>query len=63
MNKYLAKGFYIIEQESKQLIMLPNDAKLRIYMIDQLETYFVMAKNEAILSVSNTIKTLHIQKI
>ena len=40
--------------------MLPNDAKLRIYVIDQLETDYVMAKNTAISSVTNTIK-LHIQ--
>ena len=42
--------------------MLPNDAKLRIYVIDQLETDYVMAKNTAIYSVANTIKKLHIQK-
>ena len=42
--------------------MLPNDLKLKIYVIDQLETYFVMAKNTEIYSVENTIKKLNIQK-
>ena len=42
--------------------MLPNDVKLRLYVIDQLETYFVMAKNIEISSIANTIKQLHIQK-
>ena len=36
--------------------------KLRLYVIDQLETYFVMAKNIEISSIANTIKQLHIQK-
>ena len=35
--------------------------KLIIHAIDQLEKYFVMAKNTAISSVANTIKKLHIQ--
>ena len=61
VNNYLAKGLFIIEKESKQLSILPNDAKLKIYVIDQLEIYFVMAKNIAISSVENT-KILHIQK-
>ena len=61
VNKYLAKGFFIIEKYSKQLIILPNDVKLIIHAIDQLETYFVMAKNTAIYSVANTIKKLHIK--
>ena len=42
--------------------MLPNDVKLRINVIDQLDTYFLMAKNKAIYSVVNNIKKLHIQK-
>ena len=42
--------------------MLPNDVKLRINVIYQLDTYFVMAKNKAIYSVANTIKQLHINK-
>ena len=35
--------------------------KLRISAIEQLETYFVMAKSTAISSVENTINKLHIQ--
>ena len=35
--------------------------KLRIHANDQLETYFAMAKNTAVLSVANSIKKFHIQ--
>ena len=63
MNNYLAKVFYIIEKDSKQLSMLPNNAKLRIYVFDQPETDFFMVKNTAIYSVANTINKLHIHKI
>ena len=45
MNKYLAKGFFIIEKYSKQLNSLPNDVKLLIHVSDQLEIDFIMAKN------------------
>ena len=62
INNYLAKGFYIIKKVSKQLSLLPNDVKVIINLIDQMETYFVMAKNKAIYFVENTIKKLHIQK-
>ena len=62
ISNYLEKGFYIIEKDSRQLSLLPNGVKLRISMIDQMDTYFVMAK-KAISSVANTIKTLYIQKI
>ena len=51
----------MIEKDSKQLSMLPNDMKLMIHVIYQLETYFVIAKNTAISSVANTIKNLHFQ--
>ena len=43
VNNYLAKVFYIIEKYSNKLSMLPNNVKLGIYVIGQLETYFVMA--------------------
>ena len=36
--------------------------KLRINLINQLDTDYVMIKNKAILFVANTIKQLHIQK-
>ena len=42
--------------------MLPNDVKLRINLINQMDTDFIMKKNKAISSVANTIKKLHIQK-
>ena len=54
MNIYLEKVFYIIEKDSKQKCMLPNDLKLRINVIDQLK--------QSNFSVANTIKKLHIQK-
>ena len=41
---YLVKGFYIIERESKQTFMLPNDVKLIINVIDQLDTDFFHGK-------------------
>ena len=61
MNKYIAKGLFIIENNSKQLNILPNDVKLITHAIDKLEIDFVMKKNTAISSVENTIKKLHIQ--
>ena len=42
--------------------MLPNNVKLRIYVIDQLEADFFMAKNTAISSVANTIKISYSEK-
>ena len=42
--------------------MLPNDVKLGIYVIDQLETNVFMAKNTAIFSVENTIKITYSDK-
>ena len=62
INDYLSKGFSIIEHNTKQLSLLTNAVKLRINMIDQLDTDYVMVKNKAISSVANTIKQLHIQK-
>ena len=44
MNNYLSKRFYIIEKNSNQLSMLPNYFKLRINLIDQMNTDFFMAK-------------------
>ena len=41
--------------------MLPNYVKLRINLIDKMDTDFFMAKNKSISSVANTIKKLHIQ--
>ena len=56
INNYLEKYFYNIEKGSKQLSLLPNDVKLRINMIIQMDTDFFIAKNKAIYAVSNTIK-------
>ena len=60
VNNYSEKRLFFIENNSKQLSILPNDAKLRIHAIEQVETYFCMAKNKAISSVENTIKKLPI---
>ena len=46
VNNYLEKGFFIIANNSKQLIILPNDAKLIICATNQLETYFVVKKTQ-----------------
>ena len=62
IKNYLAKGFYIIEKDSNQLSTLPNDVKLIINLIDQMDADFFMAKNKAISSLSNKINKLHIQK-
>ena len=59
---YLSKGFFIIEQGSKQLNLTPNDVRLRINLVDQLKTDYVMVKNEALSAIVNTIKQLHIHK-
>ena len=58
VNKYLAKGLFIISNNSEQLRSLPNDVKLRICTIDQLETAFVMAKNTAIFLSSKHNKEI-----
>ena len=62
VNNYLAKGFCMIENYSKQNSMLPNDVKLIIHLIDKMDTDFVMTKNKAISSVAITIKKFHIQE-
>ena len=45
VDNYLEKGLFIIANNSNQLSSLPNDVKLIIHVIDQLETDFVMEKN------------------
>ena len=45
-NNYLAKGLFIIENNSKQLSSFLNYAKLRIHAIEQIETDFVMKKTQ-----------------
>ena len=46
VNNYLSKGLYIIEKDSKQLSMLPNNMKLKINLIDQMDTYFSWQKTK-----------------
>ena len=62
INNCLSKVFYIIEHNTNQLSFIPNDARFRINLINQLDTYYVMVKNKSISSVANTIKQLHVQK-
>ena len=54
INIYFAKVFYIIEKDSRQLIILPNDVRLRINLIYQMDTDFFMEK-KAISFIANTI--------
>ena len=62
INNYLSKWFYIIENITRQLSLLPNDSILRINLNNQLGTDYVMTKNKAISDVANTTRQLHIQK-
>ena len=62
IDKYLSKGFFIIYRGSKKLNLIPNDVILRINLVDQLKAYYVTVKNEALSSISNTIKPLNIHK-
>ena len=62
INNYLSKVFSIIEQNTNQLILLPNDAKSRINLTDQLDTDYVMVKNKEIYAAANTSKQWHIKK-
>ena len=57
INNYVAKGFYIIEKDSRQLIILPNNVTLIINLIDQMDTKTFIAKK------SNFIRSKHHQKI
>ena len=63
INTYLSKGFSNIEQNTKQLSLIPNEVKMRTNLVDQLKSDYFMVKNEAISAKSKTITELHIQKI
>ena len=63
INNYLSKGFFIIEQGSKQLNLIPNYVISRINLVDQLKTDYVMVKNEALSSVANIINNCIFIKI
>ena len=60
VNYYLADQIAIIKHNYKQLSSVFNDVKLRLHVIDQQKTYFVMYCTTAISSVANTINKLHI---
>ena len=49
VNNYLAKGYFIIEKDSKHLKILPNDVKLIFHVINQLDKYFIMEKTQQFL--------------
>ena len=64
VNNHLAKGFYIIEKEPKQLSMLTNDVKFIIHVIYQLDTDFFMKKKPQQLPPYQTpSKISHSEKI
>ena len=44
IKNYLEKVFYIIENDSNKLSLLPNDVKLRINMINQMDADFFVKK-------------------
>ena len=50
VTNYLPKLFYIIEKYSKQKIMLPNDVKLIINVIYELDTDFSWQKTNKFTS-------------
>ena len=62
INIHLSKLIFIIEHGFKQLNLIPNDVRLRINLVDQPKTDYVMVKNEALSAVANTIKQLHNNK-
>ena len=62
IKNYLSKGFCIVDWGSNQLNLIPNDVILRIILVDQLKTDYVMVKNDALSAISNTIKPFHIHK-
>ena len=53
VNNYLAKGFFIIEKESKQLSILLNDVKLSIHIIYQLKKDFYGKNHSNLLCSKN----------
>ena len=62
INNYLSKGLFIIEQSPKQLNFISNDVILKINLVNQLKTHYVMVKNESLSEKSNTNKQLHNHK-
>ena len=61
VNNYPEKYFFMMENNSKMLSILPNDVRLRIHTIAQIEKDLVVAKNTAIYSLENTRNKFHIQ--
>ena len=46
VSNYLIKGLSVIEDNTNQLSLIPNNVKLITYLIDQLKTDYVMVKSE-----------------
>ena len=61
VNCYLSKCFVIIEHNSKQLSIVPDDVKIRIHAIYKQKTDYVMACITAISSVASTKNKLYVQ--
>ena len=62
INNYLSKEFFITDWGSKQLNLISNDVILRMNLVDQLKTDYVVVKKEALSAIENIIKPLHILK-
>ena len=62
INNYLLKVFFIIDQGSKNLNLIPNDVILRLNLVDQLKAGYFMVKNEALSAIENKIKQLCIHR-
>ena len=62
VKNYLAKGLKIIEKDSEQNILPPNDMKFIIDLIYQMDIDFLMAKKQSNLLCSKPHQKLHIKK-
>ena len=58
INNYLPKGLSIIEKNKNQLSLIPNDVKLIVNLIDQLEIYYFMVKKRSNLRRSKHHQTI-----
>ena len=60
LNYYSARGSVILQKNSNQLSIFPNDVKLRIHSINKQKIDQVIACYTEISSLKNTIKKLQI---
>ena len=57
---YLAKVFVILEHNSTELSIVPNEVKQIMHAIDMHDSEYVMSCYTSITYVANTVKKLHI---